>query len=168
MPRAKLLPAKWHIIFLLIALVVMVIDQLSKWWIQSFLYVGQSVPEIGFFRFTYAQNTGAAFSIFYGQVEILTIISCLGVILILAYNFFIAHRYSFLNTPINKIALGLVLGGTAGNLIDRVSLGFVRDFIDIGPWPIFNVADSAVVVGVIVFAVFVILESRDSSPERPT
>jgi signal peptidase II len=157
---------KWNIILSLIACMVVAADQLSKWGIQSHFFLGQSMPETGFFRLTYVQNTGAAFSIFYGHVETLTIISIIGVILLLVYNFVIIRRLSFLDTRINKIALGLVLGGTIGNLIDRIWLGYVRDFLDIGPWPVFNVADSAVVVGVIIFAASILFWSPDSTPDH--
>jgi signal peptidase II len=158
---------KWNIILFAIAFLVIAFDQLSKQWIQSNLTVGQSVPETGFFRLTYAQNTGAAFSIFYGKSDILAVVAILGVILILVYIFVISRHFPFLNTRINKVALGLILGGTVGNLIDRLSLGYVRDFLDVGPWPIFNLADSAEVTGVIIFAVSILFISRASDSEKP-
>jgi signal peptidase II len=165
MPGHKLPPVKWNIIFLAIALVVVVVDQLTKWWIQSNFYLGQSVPETGFFRLVYVQNTGAAFSIFYGHVGILTVVSIIGAIIILTYNFVISRRLPYLETRMNKIALGLILGGTLGNLIDRIWLGYVRDFVSVGIWPIFNVADSATDVGVFIFALSVILAARE--PRKP-
>jgi signal peptidase II len=165
MSKHNQLPVKWNFIFFAIALVVVVFDQLTKWWIQSNFYLGQSVPETGFFRFVYVQNTGAAFSIFYGHVGILTVVSIIGVIVILTYNFVISRRVSYLDTPMNKIALGLILGGTIGNLIDRIWLSYVRDFIAVGIWPIFNVADSATDVGVFIFALSIILAARE--PRRP-
>lgn len=151
---------KWNIILFAIALLGITVDQLTKWWIQSNFYLGQSVPETGFFRLTYAQNTGAAFSIFHGQVSILGVISALGTILILVYIFYISRRFPFLETRINKVSLGLILAGVVGNGIDRLWLRYVRDFIDIGPWPIFNVADSCTTVGVIMFAVSILFLSR--------
>ncbi len=161
MPKDKLSPVKWNIIFFAIALVVVVFDQITKWWIQSNFYLGQSVPETGFFRLIYVQNTGAAFSIFYGHVGILTVVSFIGVIVILTYNFIISRRFPYLETRMNKIALGLILGGTIGNLIDRLWLSYVRDFIGVGAWPIFNVADSATDVGVFIFAISIILAARE-------
>ncbi|GAF88347.1 unnamed protein product, partial [marine sediment metagenome] len=62
------------------------------------------------------------------------------------------HRFPFLDNILGKSALGLVLGGTVGNLIDRLRFGYVTDFIDFGFWPAFNIADSAIVIGVIIFA----------------
>ena len=167
MPRRNLPQVKWNIIFLAIALLVVAADQLSKRWIQSNFYPGQSVPETGFFRLTYAQNTGAAFSIFFGKSDILAVVSLIGVILILAYNFLMYRRFPFLITRLNKIALGLILGGTIGNLIDRMGLHYVRDFIDVGPWPVFNLADSATVVGVIIFAVSLLFLTKNPETKQP-
>jgi signal peptidase II len=167
MPKHNLPPVKWNIIFLGIAILVVAADQLSKGWIQSNFYPGQSVPETGFFRLTYAQNTGAAFSIFFGRTEILAVVSIIGVILILAYNFLMYRRFPFLNTRLNKVALGLILGGTVGNLIDRLWLHYVRDFLDIGPWPVFNVADSSTVVGVIIFAVSLLFLTKNLEQDKP-
>jgi|WetSurMetagenome_2_1015567.scaffolds.fasta_scaffold58970_4 signal peptidase II len=165
MQKYNLPQVKWNFIFGAIALFVVAVDQLSKWWIQSNLYPGQSVPENGFFRLIYAQNTGAAFSIFYGNNGILAIIATLGAILILVFVLIYQRRFSFLDTRINKIALGFILGGTLGNLIDRYSLHYVRDFIGVGPWPIFNAADSSTVCGVIIFAISLLFLSRGSIPK---
>jgi len=154
---------KWNLILFAIALLDIVADQLSKWWIESNFEIGQSVPETGFFRLTYAQNTGAAFSIFDGQVSILAVFSLIGVIIILVYIFFIARRFPFLDTRLNKVALGLMLGGVTGNLIDRFWLHYVRDFIDVGPWPIFNIADSSAVIGVIIFAASILFFGRKAA-----
>jgi signal peptidase II len=153
MPKHKLPQSSWNIIFFAIALVLVAADQFTKWWIQTNLEPGQSLPDTGFFRLTYAQNTGAAFSIFYGYNGILIIVSSIGIILLLTYYFYIYRRIPYLDTTWNRIALAIILGGTVGNLIDRIRLGYVRDFIDVGPWPIFNISDSCTVVGVILFAV---------------
>jgi signal peptidase II len=161
MSERKLSEVKWNIIFFAVALVVVVFDQITKWWIQSNYYLGQSVPETGFFRLVYVQNTGAAFSIFHGHVGILSVISAIGVVVILIYNFVISRRFPYLITPLNKIALGLILGGTVGILIDRFWLSYVRDFVSVGIWPVFNVADSATDVGVVIFALSLILAARE-------
>jgi signal peptidase II len=160
MQKSNLPQLKWNIIFIAIAFLIIFFDQISKYWIRSNLVLGQSMPETGFFRFTYAQNTGAAFSLFYGQADILAVVSILGAILILLYVFVLSRRWDFLDTRLNKIALGLMLGGTIGNLIDRIIIGHVTDFIDVGPWPVFNVADSSLVVGVIIFAFGLLIASR--------
>lgn len=143
---------KWNIVFFLIALLVVTADQLSKTWIRSELAFGQSLPETGFFQLTHVRNTGAAFGLFQGQTFYLTIVALIGVAIILFYVFNGFRHSPLLNNKLGKSALGLVLGGTIGNLIDRLRLGYVTDFIDIGIWPAFNVADSAIVVGIIIFA----------------
>jgi signal peptidase II len=165
MPKSNLRQLKWNIIVFAIALLAITVDQISKWWIQNHLYPGESTPASGFFRLTYAQNTGAAFSIFWGKSDVLALIAMLGTLLLLLYIFVGYRRYPFLDTRLNRIAIGLILGGTVGNLADRIHLGYVRDFVDVGPWPIFNTADSCTVVGVILLAVSILLVSRES-PEQ--
>ncbi len=156
MRKANHLQDKWrNVVFFLIVLLVVVADQLSKVWIRSYPE-GQSIFELGFFRLihAYPYNTGAAFGLFQGQLFALTIVSLVGVAVLLVYALFIHRRLPFLDNMQNRVALGLILGGTVGNLIDRLNpnLDGVTDFISIGIWPVFNIADSAVVVGVIIFA----------------
>ena len=139
-------------VFSLIALLIVVADQLSKLWIRSNLAVGESVFELGFFRLTHVSNTGAAFGLFRGHTLPLTVVSCVGVALLLLYAFLFYRQFPQLDRWLSWTGLGLILGGTIGNLIDRVRLGYVTDFIDFGFWPAFNVADSAIVIGVIIFA----------------
>jgi signal peptidase II len=166
MQKHTLYNLKWNVIFFLVALLSIFLDQWSKSWLQTHLVPGQSIPETGFFRLTYAQNTGAAFSVFYGRTAILTYVSIAGSILILVYNFILERNFPTLQTRWNKVALGLILGGTVGNLIDRLSLHYVRDFIDVSVWPIFNLADSSIVVGVGIFAVSVLLTMRKSDTPK--
>ncbi len=139
-------------VFSLTALLVVAADQLSKLWIRSNLASGESLPETGLFRLTRIHNTGAAFGIFQGQSLPLTIVAIVGIIVILLFALYFSRRFLFLDNRLSKLALGLVLGGTIGNLIDRLRLGYITDFIDIGIWPAFNLADSSIVVGVILFA----------------
>ena len=138
--------------FFLTALLVVATDQLSKLWIRSNLLVEQSPPEAGFFRLTHVHNTGAAFGLFQDQTFALIIAALVSIAVLLLYAFFIYHRFPFLEDRLGKAALGLVLGGTVGNLIDRVHFGYVTDFIAVGIWPVFNIADSAITVGIILFA----------------
>ncbi|MCD6300267.1 MAG: signal peptidase II [Dehalococcoidales bacterium] len=153
MQKASSLRGKWwSAILLLTATLVVVADQLSKLWIRSNLLVGQSLFEVGFFRFTHIHNTGAAFGLFRGHSLILTVVALFGVALLLLYAFLLYRRYPLLNNRLSRVALGLVLGGTIGNLIDRLHLGYVTDFLDFTAWPAFNIADSAVTVGVIIIA----------------
>jgi signal peptidase II len=135
---------------LVTALSVLAADQLSKLGIRSNLAVGESIPQDGFFSFHHVQNTGAAFGIFQGYTLPLIIIALVGIALIVYALFF--GRFSFLESTESRLAFSLVLGGTAGNLVDRIARGMVTDFIEIGPWPEFNIADSTVVIGTTLFA----------------
>jgi signal peptidase II len=136
----------------LIALLVVAADQLSKVWIRSNLLVGQSLFEAGFFRITHVNNTGAAFGLFQGQSFLLTIVALVGITVLLVYALVIYRKFPLLDNRLGRSTLGLVLGGAVGNLIDRLRFGYVTDFIDVGRWPAFNIADSAITVGVILFA----------------
>ncbi len=153
MQKANRLQGNWrNVVFALIALLIIALDQLSKTWIRTNLAEGQSIAEIGFFQLTYVHNTGAAFGLFQGQSFSLTIVALVGVTVLLLYALLIYRHFPFLDNMLGKSALGLVLGGTVGNLIDRLLFGYVTDFIDFGFWPAFNIADSAIVIGVIIFA----------------
>ncbi len=157
MQKVNPLKGKWrNVVFFLTALLIVAADQLSKIGIRNFLPEGQSVPETGFFRLTHIHNTGGVFGLFQGQSFPLTIIAFIGVAVLLFYALLLHRRFPPLDNMLGKLALGLVLGGTIGNLIDRLNFGYVIDFIDVGigvcRWPAFNIADSAVVVGVILFA----------------
>jgi signal peptidase II len=158
------------IVFFLVTLAVAVGDQLSKIWIRSNLAVGQSLPVAGSLRFINVQNTGAAFGIFQNHIFPLTVVSFIGASVILFYAFYVRRRYAFLNNGVSMAALGVVLGGTIGNLIDRLSLGYVTDFILVGTFPAFNVADSSITSGTSVFAGFLIYllvkEKHEAGGER--
>ena len=141
---------------------VLAADQLTKYFIRTNLRLGQSWPEDGIVRLTHGTNTGSVFGLFPNQTFLLIIASIVA-ILFLAY-FYRAHASP---TPMARFAIGLLLGGALGNLIDRVRAGTVVDFIDLGPWPIFNLADSSIVVGIILLIGTLLLsESKQASP-RP-
>jgi signal peptidase II len=124
-------------------LVALVSDQLTKWAVIENLAVGQSWPETGILRFTHAWNTGTAFSLFQGQGDILTWVS-------LAAVGVLTWIYRSIKNPhwVLRFAFGLQFGGAIGNIIDRIRIGHVTDFLDVGWWPIFNIADSSIVVGI--------------------
>ena len=175
MQRADSPQGKWrNVVFFLTALLVVAADQLSKTWIRSYSE-NELIFEAGFFRITRIHNTGAAFGLFQDQSFSLTIVAFIGIVVVLLFVFLVSRRLPFLDTMLGKLALGLVLGGTignlvdrlrfvfdstAGNLVDRLNLGYVTDFIDIGIWPTFNIADSTVTVGVILFAYFLLSSTR--------
>ncbi|MEN6391731.1 MAG: signal peptidase II [Syntrophomonas sp.] len=130
--------------FWLITLGVVILDQLSKWAIKTYMAVGQSVPLVkGFLSLTYVQNQGAAFGMLQGKTILLLICS----IAVLATVIIMNWRRSL--PPAWQMLTGLVAGGAAGNLIDRLGWGYVVDFLDLGWWPVFNVADSALCCAVV-------------------
>lgn len=144
---------------LLIGLLVaaLVADQVTKQLVLNSLGLGTSWPDDGFFRFTFVRNNGTAFGLFRDNGVLLTVISLGAVALIIFF-----YREAAMASWFTRAALGLQLGGAAGNLIDRFRHGYVVDFIDVGPWPIFNIADSAIITGIVaLIAYFTILGGRD-------
>ena len=137
---------------------VVVIDQITKALIRANLHIYESVPDEGFFRFTYTTNTGAVFGVFSDQTFIMTIASFVGVGILL----FFYHSHSG-SERLVRLSLGLLLGGAIGNLIDRIWLGKVTDFLDVGPWPIFNLADSAIVTGIVILVVVFLFEGNKTA-----
>lgn len=147
------------------ALLVIAADQLSKLWVRSNMALGESIPDSGFLRLIHVRNTGAAFGLFEDQTFALTIFGAVGAAAVL-YIFFISDRFSPLAGLKGKLILSLILGGTIGNLIDRLSRNYVTDFIDIGIWPTFNIADSAVVIGIIALIFLIIVPTiRDQGSD---
>ncbi len=135
-----------------IALSVIFLDQWTKLLAQNFLSSRGSVPIIkNIFHFTLACNRGAAFSIFPGAARYFSAVAIFSICIIL----FMLAKPSLLNRVlgVNKTGglvycgLGLILGGAAGNLIDRLRFSYVVDFLDFRVWPVFNLADSAITVG---------------------
>lgn len=139
------------LLLIILAVSVVALDQLTKYLVRANMEWGQSIPSEGFARLTYATNTGGAFGIFANQTFLLAVAAVLGILVFLVY-----FRYIPLESTLLKVGLGLDLGGAVGNLIDRLRFGEVTDFIDIGPWPVFNVADSAIVVGTIIIAYYLL------------
>jgi len=137
----------------IIAVLIVVLDQLTKWLVVQYISPTQPIPIIdGFFQLVHWCNTGAAWGIFRDYNIVLAIISVLTVLALYLF------RHSFgIHRPSSGWALGLIAGGIVGNVIDRLRLHCVVDFLDfyIGAnhWPAFNVADSAICVGVILYII---------------
>lgn len=158
MRKANHLQGRWrNAAFFLCGLLVVVADQLSKTWIRTNLAEGQSLFEIGFLQITRIHNTGAAFGLFRDQTFALTIIALIGIGALLVYVLVISRYFSWPDSMLGKSTLGLVLGGTIGNLIDRLCFGYVIDFISFSFWPAFNIADSAITIGAIIFVCSIFL-----------
>ena len=140
---------------LTIAMVTLVIDQITKTILENIIKLGTTKQIIkNFFYITTVHNDGAAWGIFSNN----SIIIIIGTII----SFFIIYKfiYGFKKNTRNNIAFGLVLGGLAGNLCDRLFLGYVRDFLDFiifkYDFPVFNIADVAIVIGVILLIIAII------------
>ena len=134
--------------------VALIADQLSKFIIVNNLYIGESIPREGLLRVTYVMNSGSAFSVFSGHPAFFVFASVVAISVLLIF-----YSYQSINGPWLKISLGLQIGGAIGNLIDRIRFGAVVDFIDFGWWPVFNLADSFIVVGLSILT-FILLFNR--------
>jgi signal peptidase II len=140
-----------------LAVIIFLLDQFSKFLVRDLLLYRESFPTTGFVRFTHTFNTGSAFGIFRDQNTPLILVSFLGIaILIMIY------RSQRKPSALLRLSLGLQIGGAFGNLVDRLRLGHVTDFMDVGAWPIFNLADAAIITGLVILAwVFLVVESGE-------
>jgi signal peptidase II len=151
-----------------VAATVVVVDQLTKWWALQNL-PGKSVHVFWTLHLDLTRNTGAAFSRFGGQGPLIGVLA-------LAIVGFLLWQGGTVSSRLGSVALGLVLGGALGNLIDRAFRsgggfmeGAVVDFIDPRWWPVFNVADSCVVIGAILLVIVNLFPPREpeSAPPDP-
>jgi signal peptidase II len=142
--------AQWVALFV-IAGTAIVADQLTKAIVSAQLPIGDTAVSIGPFSIHHVQNTGIAFGLFADSTSAVIALTAVAVGAMLVLFARTAQRHSFV-----PIALGLVIGGSVANLLDRVRLGHVTDFLDFAYWPAFNLADTFIVVGVgLLFASFV-------------
>ncbi len=147
--RAPLLP--WFIGALTLGF-----DQLSKWAIVRSFEPGASLPLLPpWLSLTYVQNTGAAFGLFKGQQTLFIVLSVCVIV-------WVGRQFTIPDAVGGAVrwAFALVVGGASGNLIDRVRLGYVIDFLDLHWWPVFNIGDSAITVGVAILILHSLLRSR--------
>jgi signal peptidase II len=137
---------------------ILLVDQYSKFWIDKNMYIGDSMSVIdGILSISYVHNRGAAFGILQGKSWLFLVIAAVVIIAMILYNL----KYS--PQAWLQYATGLIVGGSVGNVIDRWFYGSVRDFVSIGWWPVFNVADMAIVSGGALLMLFVLLE--DTTPQ---
>ena len=134
-------------------------DQLTKHVVSTELALDEDVHVLGPFSIHHVQNSGIAFGLFASATALVTLLTAVAVAWMLVFFARSGSRH-----PILPAALGLVIGGSVSNLIDRVRLGHVTDFLDLRYWPAFNLADSFIVVGVI--TLFVVLLFTDREPRR--
>lgn len=162
-------------LILCLSFFIALLDQITKYLIQQKLLTGQIVIIPGFFDLSYVQNTGAAWGIMQGFNGGLVILSIVMLAVLIIFR-----RSILQDCMIHRIATGLMIGGIVGNLVDRVRLGYVVDFLHFfwrnHHFPSFNVADSAICVGVALYMITQILEARqrvdgealaDSSSGKP-
>lgn len=158
---AEPIPATWteRLITFVVMAIVLILDQSTKYLIETRLplyEVYAPIPAIEpFFRLFHVTNTGMSFGLFQQGGTILAIIAVVVSLAIVYFNHTLPG-----NERLLRIALGLQLGGVLGNLIDRLRQGHVTDFLDFGPWPVFNVADTALVAGVILLGYVMLTEGR--------
>jgi signal peptidase II len=143
----------------LVAFIVILLDQASKRFIEASIPYNTSWMPVEwlapFFQITHIGNTGIAFGLFSGGGMIFALVAVVvtGAIIYMAYTLPPGHK-------LMRVILGVILGGAIGNLIDRLRQSYVTDFLDFGPWPVFNFADMAVVFGAIALAFLMFKEER--------
>ncbi len=154
---SKIAPAAKRALFWGAALAVIALDQATKGLVRANLERGEIWPDADWpLRIRYVTNTGAAFGILQDQTVFLTVMAFIGLAAIYLY-----YRYPPFDHWIAPVAIGMMLGGAVGNLIDRVRLGRVTDFIDLPHYPAFNIADSSIFVGVAILILgYVFLTSK--------
>ena len=157
--------------YVVLVLVIVGLDRWTKWLIDSRLLLNQTILIIdGFFNITYVRNTGVAFGILDSSSLPLKSVA-LAVLSIGAIAGVLTYRW---RTPINQkflhVALSLILGGAVGNLYDRIRYGYVIDFIEVYfrnyRWPSFNLADSAITLGVVLLAFELFRKDSHDAPAR--
>ncbi|MFQ5601962.1 MAG: signal peptidase II [bacterium] len=153
---------------LIVSLIVVVLDQISKFAVKFYFKLGTSHDIFGdVVRLTYIENPGMAFGIQFGGQKFFTIFAAVATVIIFIY--IVKAREE--KGPL-RFSLALILGGAIGNLIDRFLYGKVVDFVDIGlddtRWPIFNLADSSVTIGMIILVTLVLFDkSQKQQEEQP-
>ena len=159
--------------FFAIILLVVGCDQLSKVWIlQNFELYESTVVIPGLFNLTFLRNTGAAFGMFAGQAAWWRQLFFIGVAVVALVVILVMQRRLGRQNSLYTISLGFIGGGAIGNLIDRILYGSVIDFLDVyigsHHWPAFNVADSAITVGVCIFLFTQFQEDRKPKQDKIT
>ena len=150
-----------------VALAVFVADRITKTWVVENIPVGTARPIAGdYIRIVHAQNTGASFGLLPERTTLLSILSVVAVLAIVYY-----YRRIASSSWIVSATLGMQLGGASGNLLDRVTQGYVVDFVDVGVGDVrfwaFNVADSSIVVGIVLVTAALWFEERRASATKP-
>lgn len=149
---------QWAALIAIVATAVAA-DQATKHLVASQLELGDRVAVVGPFSIHHVQNSGIAFGLFASATSIVIFLTGLAVLWMLAYFARSGARH-----PVLPVGLGLVIAGSLSNLVDRIRLGHVTDFLDIGAWPAFNLADTFIVVGVAVLVAMLVAADRPGRP----
>ncbi|MCO7128113.1 signal peptidase II [Sporolactobacillus shoreicorticis] len=147
-------------IYYALALIVLLIDQLSKYLVVHNMALGESTPIIpGFFYWTSVRNNGAAWSMLEGQFIFFFIITVIVLAVVVYYMQKLGRKQ-----PLLGISLGIIMGGTLGNFVDRLFRGEVVDFIHFYivrySFPVFNLADSSLFIGVVLLIIYLFLDGK--------
>jgi signal peptidase II len=154
-------PSHW-LALLAIALAAVAADQLTKHLVARQLRLDDGVHVVGPLWIRHVQNSGIAFGLFSQATAVVIVLTGIAIAWMLFYFARSGARH-----PVLPVALGLVIGGSMSNLVDRVRLGYVTDFIDLRWWPAFNLADSFIVIGVLVLLGALMLAEREPrGPQR--
>ena len=137
-------------------------DQVTKHIVASQLALDDQVHVLGPFAIHHVQNSGIAFGLFASAAPVVIVLTGIAVTWMLVYFARSGARH-----PVLPVALGLVIGGSVSNLLDRVRLGYVTDFLDLRYWPAFNLADSFIVIGVLMLLGALVLAEREPRRPRP-
>jgi signal peptidase II len=137
-------------------------DQLTKYIVTSQLPLDDGLHVLGPFWIHHVQNSGIAFGLFASATAVVILLTAIAVSAMLIFFGRSGARH-----PILPVALGLVIGGSLSNLVDRVRLGYVTDFLDLRYWPAFNLADSFIVIGVLVLLAALVFAEREPRRPRP-
>ena len=166
-----------------IPFIVLLLDQITKFTVKFTMDLHQSIPILGnFFKLTYVENPGMAFGISFGNNVFFSVFALVASIAILIYLFKMKSEH-----PFARFAMAIIFGGAIGNLTDRFIRGSVIDFLDfnffninipafkflfldfpgysLSRWPVFNVADMAVTIGMIILFIFILTEKEKTEPE---
>lgn len=154
-------PAQW-IALAAIAVAALVADQITKHVVTGSLALGDETKVVGPLTIHHVQNTGIAFGLFGGATAIVALLTSAAIVWMVVF-----FRRSGARHPLLPVAFGFLIGGSASNLIDRIRLGHVTDFLDLGFWPAFNLADSFIVLGVLVLLAALLLPQRVQKRPRP-
>jgi signal peptidase II len=148
---------------LAVAVAAVLADQVTKHIVTRTLALDESVHVAGPLSIHHVQNPGIAFGLFSSATAVVTVVTAAAVVWMIVYFARSGARH-----PVLPAALGLLIGGSLSNLVDRIRLHHVTDFIDVSWWPAFNLADSFIVIGVAILLIALVAADRTPKPPRRT